>query len=227
MAKIFEAHGLGPASGVRRGRAGRRRSIRDSIRPRRISRATCFPRPTRCRADTDAAKLVRLMVARLRARASTPELRQAAAARGLTVRQARDARVDCREGDARGRRAAAGGGRLRESAAHRDGAAVRSDGDLRAAARGALRRQPAPGRSVVRLAVQHVSLPGSAAGADRLAGPRVARGGRASGGRPTTSTSSAATTARTSSRARSTSTTATCRSTRCSTSGIKQVRREA
>ena len=44
----------------------------------------------------------------------TPELRQAAAARGLTVRQVGDAGVDRREGNREGGGAAAGGGRVRE-----------------------------------------------------------------------------------------------------------------
>ena len=49
MAKIFESHGLG-----RRRRSSRRQRIRRrfaiSIRRRRISKAICFPKPTRCRA---------------------------------------------------------------------------------------------------------------------------------------------------------------------------------
>ena len=48
MAKIFESHGLGTASAFVQAAKDRRRSA-ISIRRRRISRATCFPKPTRCR----------------------------------------------------------------------------------------------------------------------------------------------------------------------------------
>src|SRR5581483_4302679 len=59
-------------------------------------------------------------------------------------------------------------------------AAVRSDGHLRARARGHLRRQHPQGRSIDRLAVQHLQASGAAARADRVARARVARRGRSS-----------------------------------------------
>src|SRR5262249_56372844 len=71
----------------------------------------------------------------------------------------------------------------RERGARRHGAAVRSNSDLRARTRGSLRRQYPPRRFDGRLALQHLSLCRIAAGADRLARPRVARRGRPSRGR--------------------------------------------
>ena len=101
-----------------------------------------------------------------------------AAARGLSVRElvTLASLVEKETGEAG--RASAGRRRLRESPEDRHGAAVRSDGDLRARARRPLRRQPDARRSAVRLAVQHLPLCRPAAGPDRRARPRVARGRR-------------------------------------------------
>ena len=52
MSKIFEAHGLGPASAFVEPPRGIPRSSARSIRSRTISRGICFPRPTRCRATS-------------------------------------------------------------------------------------------------------------------------------------------------------------------------------
>ncbi len=141
-----------------------------------------FPETYALPRHTDAAKLVRMMVARFE-KVFTPELR----AGGRGARPDRppggDAGVDRREGNGEGGGAAAGRRRLHHPAAHRHAAAVRSDGDLRAGEGRPLRRQHPQGRPVVRLAVQHLSLSGPAARADRLARPRVARGRGASGRR--------------------------------------------
>ena len=68
MAKIFETQGLGPAAAFIAGGEGSRRRSAISIRQRRISKAICFPKPTRCRAAADAAQLVRQMVDRFQRR---------------------------------------------------------------------------------------------------------------------------------------------------------------
>ena len=164
------------------------------------------------------AALVRAMVDRFE-QVLTPELRDGGRGPGSDGPPARDARVDRGEGNGASPRS----GRswrpsTRTGCRSGMGAAVRSDGHLRAAARGPVQRQPAARRSAVRLAVQHLPLSRPAAGPDR--GARQRRRSRRPRARPTstTCTSSAATTARTSSPARSTSTTATCSSFRCSTS---------
>ena len=86
MAKIFESHGLGPASSFVQ-------ASRDPAPIRELDPAATdlegylFPETYALPRHTDAAKLARLMVAGFE-RVFTPELRQAAAARSLTVRQA-------------------------------------------------------------------------------------------------------------------------------------------
>jgi UPF0755 protein len=86
MAKIFEAHGLGPAAAFVE-------AAKDAAPVHDIDPAATdlegylFPETYALPRKTDAAKLVHLMVAAFR-RAFTPELRQAAAARNLSVRQA-------------------------------------------------------------------------------------------------------------------------------------------
>ena len=127
--------------------------------------------------------------------------------------------IDHRERNRQVGRTADGCRRLLEPAANRHGAAVRSDGHLRARARRPLLGQSHPRGPALRLAVQHISIRGPAAGSDRRAGPRVTRGRRRPRPKFRTSTSSAATMVRTRSRARSTSTIATCSSIRSSRSG--------
>jgi UPF0755 protein len=86
MSRIFEAHGFGPAS-----------AFVDAARDAALARAFdpaasdlegyLFPETYALPRRTPASKLVSLMVERF-SRVFTPELRSAAAARGLTVRQA-------------------------------------------------------------------------------------------------------------------------------------------
>ena len=218
MAAVFESAGLG------QGRCSRRR--RGAARSSTTIDATAddlegylFPEtynlPARRRGGdarrADGAALPR-------------RLRHEAARRGPGARaddaSGGDDRVAHREGDEPARGAAAGVGGLPEPDAHRHGDAVRSDGDLRAAARRPLERQPDAREPAVRFALQHVSLQRPAARPDRRARPRLARSRGRAGRRRRISTSSAATTAHTSSRRRSPSTTATCTSTRSSTSAI-------
>jgi len=86
MAKIFEAHGLGTAASFVQ-------AARDPAPIHELDPAAkdlegyLFPETYALPRHTDAAKLTRLMVARFE-KVFTPELRQAAAARKLTVRQA-------------------------------------------------------------------------------------------------------------------------------------------
>jgi UPF0755 protein len=86
MAKIFESHGLGSAASFVQ-------AARDPVPIHDLDPAAkdlegyLFPETYPLSRHTDAAKLVRTMVARFE-RVLTPELRQAAAARNLTVRQA-------------------------------------------------------------------------------------------------------------------------------------------
>ena len=86
MAKIFEANGLGPASAFTD-------AAKDASPIREIDPAATdlegylFPETYALSRHTDAAKLVRLMVARFE-HVFTADLRQAAAARRLSIRQA-------------------------------------------------------------------------------------------------------------------------------------------
>ena len=86
MAKIFESHSLGPASSFVQ-------ASRDPAPIRELDPAAkdlegyLFPETYALPRHTDAAKLVRLMALRFE-HVFTPELRQAAAARSLTIRQA-------------------------------------------------------------------------------------------------------------------------------------------
>ena len=86
MAKIFETHGLGTAASFIQ-------AARDPAPIHELDPAAkdlegyLFPETYALPRHTDAAKLARLMVARFE-KVLTPELRQAAAARKLTVRQA-------------------------------------------------------------------------------------------------------------------------------------------
>ena len=86
MAKIFESHGLGPAASFVQA-ARDPAPIRDRDPAATDLEGYLFPETYALARHTDAAKLVRMMVARFD-KVFTPELRQAAAARHLTVRQA-------------------------------------------------------------------------------------------------------------------------------------------
>ena len=70
------------------------------------------------------------------------------------------------------RRVRAGLGRLQQPAPHRHAAAERSHDDLRPRARRPLRRQPDPRQPALRLALQHLRLPGPAARPHRRSGRR-------------------------------------------------------
>ena len=86
MAKIFEAHGVGPASAFVA--AAKDASLVQAIDASAPDlEGYLFPETYALSRHADAAKLIRLMVARFD-HVFTPELRQAAQARGLTVRQA-------------------------------------------------------------------------------------------------------------------------------------------
>jgi UPF0755 protein len=86
MGKIFESHGLGPAASFVQA-AKDAAPIHDLDPAATDLEGYLFPETYALSRKTDAPKLVRLMVAAFR-RAFTPELRQAAAARNLTIRQA-------------------------------------------------------------------------------------------------------------------------------------------
>ena len=86
MARLFEAHGLGPAAAFVE--AAKDVSSIHGVDPAATDlEGYLFPETYALSRHADAASLVRLMTARF-AHVFTPELRQAAAARGLSVRQA-------------------------------------------------------------------------------------------------------------------------------------------
>ena len=86
MGKIFDTHGLGSASAFVM--AGRDPSAIKALDPAaRDLEGYLFPETYLLSRRTDAPRLVRLMTERFE-HVFTPDLRQAAAARGLTVRQA-------------------------------------------------------------------------------------------------------------------------------------------
>jgi len=86
MARIFESHGLGPAASFIEA-ARDPAPIRDLDPAAKDLEGYLFPETYAVARHTDAARLVRMMVARFD-KVFTPELRQAAAAHNLTVRQA-------------------------------------------------------------------------------------------------------------------------------------------
>ncbi len=86
MATIFESHGFGPAAAFVQA-AKDAAPIHDRDSSAKDLEGYLFPETYALPRHTDAAKLVRMMVARFD-KVFTPELRQAAAARNLTVRQA-------------------------------------------------------------------------------------------------------------------------------------------
>src|SRR5262249_5771387 len=86
MARIFESHGVGPAAAFVA--ASKDASLVHDIDPAAHDlEGYLFPETYALSRHTDAAKLIRLMVARFD-HVFTPEMRSAAQARGLTVRQA-------------------------------------------------------------------------------------------------------------------------------------------
>jgi len=86
MAKIFESHGLGSAASFVD--ASKDASLVHDIDPAAADlEGYLFPETYPLSRHTEAQKLMRLMVSRF-AHVFTPEMRQASAARGLTVRQA-------------------------------------------------------------------------------------------------------------------------------------------
>jgi UPF0755 protein len=86
MAKIFEGHGIGPASAFIQ--AAKDASLIHELDPAaKDLEGYLFPETYALPRKTDAAKLVGLMVNRFE-HVFTPELRQAAAAHNLSVRQA-------------------------------------------------------------------------------------------------------------------------------------------
>ena len=125
MAKIFESGGLGTAAAFVRPRTSVADSGR-SIRSRGISRDICFPTPTAAATDRCVRRWSTQMVARFADGVHAGHACRSRGRRGLTIRQAGDARVDRGEGNARARRARHRRGRLCEPAAARHGAAVRS-----------------------------------------------------------------------------------------------------
>ncbi|MCU1386364.1 MAG: putative aminodeoxychorismate lyase [Acidobacteria bacterium] len=86
MATIFEGHGLGTAASFVQA-AKDTTAIRDLDPAATDLEGYLFPETYAVPRRTDAAKLVRMMAARFE-KVFTPELRQAAAARNLTTRQA-------------------------------------------------------------------------------------------------------------------------------------------
>jgi len=86
MAKIFESHGLGPAASLTE--AARNAALIHALDPEaKDLEGYLFPETYALSRHADASKLVALMVSRFE-HVFTPELRQAAAARNLTVREA-------------------------------------------------------------------------------------------------------------------------------------------
>src|SRR3954464_12552795 len=86
MAKVVESHGLGPAAAFVQA-AQDASLIRDLDPAAKDLEGYLFPETYALPRHTDAAKLVRMMIARFE-KVFTPELRAAAAAAHLTVRQA-------------------------------------------------------------------------------------------------------------------------------------------
>jgi len=86
MANVFESHGIGPAAAFVSA-AANAGLIRELDPAATDLEGYLFPETYSISRHTDAAALVRIMATRFE-RVFTPELRQAAAARGLSVRQA-------------------------------------------------------------------------------------------------------------------------------------------
>jgi len=86
MARLFESHGFGPASAFVEA-ANNAALVRDFDPAAKDLEGYLFPETYALPRKTDADKLIRMMVARFE-HVFTPELRQAAASRQLSVRQA-------------------------------------------------------------------------------------------------------------------------------------------
>ena len=142
MAAIFEAQGLGSASSFREA-ASDAALVRDIDRSAMDLEGYLFPETYAVSRHVKPQQLVRAMVERF-THVLTPDLRDAASARGLCP-AARDARFDRRKGNrCRGRAPASRRG-VQQPVEDRYGPAVRSDGDLRAAAGRQVRREPQSG----------------------------------------------------------------------------------
>ncbi len=173
MSKIFEAHGFGTAASFVA--AAKNPAPAQSFDPKaRDLEGYVFPDTYNVPRRTDATALVHLMVERFE-KVLSPELRQAAADRGLTVRQLVTLASIVEKETGAASRASRGRGGVCQQAQNRHAAPVRSHGHLRARTRRQVRRQSSARRSDVRFAVQHVSVSGPAAGADRFARKSVAR----------------------------------------------------
>ena len=156
MAAIFESEGFGTADEFVAA-ASKPGPIRELDPQARDLEGYLFPDTYTLPRRTTADDLVARMVARFE-KALTPETATAGGGARPERPRARHARVARREGDRQGRGAAARRGGLRQPAEDRHGAAVRSDGHLRARARRALHGQPHARGPAVRLAVQHLPL---------------------------------------------------------------------
>ena len=181
MAGIFEARGFGPASTFIN--AAQNASVIQALDPSaRDLEGYLFPDTYALPRRAPASRAVRAMVERFQ-QVLTPQVRAAADARGLTVRQlvtlASIVEKETARGDERPLVAAVYSNRLKAPY----GPSVRSDRDLCAPASGNVHRQPAPGRSAGRFALQHVSICQPAARSNRRAGKSVTRGRREPGRR--------------------------------------------
>ncbi len=138
MAKVFEARGFGPARAFSKA-AGDGALVEGSRRRRAISKAICFPKPTRCRAAQmrragrdDGRSIPCLYDDTLRARAEAQQ---------LTTRQVVTLASLVEKETARAEERPLVAAVYRNRLKHRHGDAGRSDGHLRAAEGGEVRRQ--------------------------------------------------------------------------------------
>ena len=156
MAALFEARGLGAAAEFTTA-ASDEQLIKNIDPAARDLEGYLFPDTYSTARHTTASELVPRMVAGFE-KALTPEIRASRQCPGTQRSRARDPRVHRREGDRQGGGAAAGRGGVQQPAAHRNAAAMRSHGHLRAAACRPVSRQPDAREHAGRLAVQHVSV---------------------------------------------------------------------
>ena len=217
MARVYESRGLGSADAFLKA-ASDPAGIRALDPAAKDLEGYLFPETYNVPRKMDAGQLVAQMMARFLA-VFDEKMRLEAASRGLSLRDAVDARVDRREGVGAARRSGRWSRPSTRTACASAWACSAIPTVIYALEQaGQVQRQPDEEEPAVRLALQHLPLRGPAAGPDRRARPRVTRGRAQSRAGATTSISSAATTARTSSRRRSRSTTRTSRSGRWTTS---------